>query len=260
MVNKELGDIQILKEGMLEAGKIAMDFWQKGVRAEIKTANYDVTTEADQAVEAYLISWIRKHFPNFGIMGEESGGEVSSNVFTIDGIDGSAFFASGLPEWAISLAQVKRKEVIAGMVYSPALDELYYAKRGLGAYLNDKRIHVSKEDHLENAIVNLGQDIVRMYNRSDIEQRLIKASRARLCTASSSLAYGYLAAGRIHVAIHMGQPIWDIAPGIVLVEEAGGRLTNWSNTKQFSLVGKRVNNVIATNGILHEQAIILLNQ
>lgn len=260
MTKKELGDIQFLKEGMLKAGEIAMDYWQKGVKAEIKTANYDVTTEADRAVEEYLTSWIKKHFPNTGVMSEELGGKVSSEFFTIDGIDGSSFFASGLPEWAISLTRIKSGEVVTGIVYAPTLDELYYAKRGFGAYLNDQRIYVSKEDNFQNAIVNIGQDTVRVYSRSDIEERFIKASRAHYAIASSALAYGSLAAGRVHVAIHMNQPVWDIAPGIILVEEAGGKFTDWDNTRDLSLVREQANNIVASNGILHEQAIALLNR
>lgn len=253
-------DIQILKEGMFKAGDIAMDFWQKGVKTEVKTANYDITTEADRAVEAYLISLIRKSFPNFGIVGEESGGKVSDNVFTIDGIDGSTFFAAGLKEWTITLAQLQGEKVIIGIVYSPALNEFYFAKRGLGAYLNGERIYVSKIDEFQYSIINLGQDVIRIYNRFNIEQGFIKASCAHFVIASSSLAYGRLAAGKIQAALHMGQPIWDIAPGIVLVEEAGGRFTNWNNTRKFSFARERINNVIASNGILHEQAIRLINQ
>lgn len=260
MANKEFEDIQILKEGIIEAGKIALGFWQRGIKAEIKTASYDVTTEADRAVEEYLASWIGKHFQNTGIISEELGGEAIGDFFTIDGIDGSSFFASGLKEWAISLARIQNGEVVLSMVYSPACDELYYAKRGLGTYLNEERIYVSKEDKFQNAVINLGQDIVRMYNRSDIEVRFIKTSRAHWVTASSALAYGRLAAGKIHLAVHMGQPVWDIAPGIVLVEEAGGRFTNWSDNKDFVMNGKRVNNIVASNSILHKQAITLLNQ
>lgn len=259
MANKEFNEIQILREGMLHAGKIAMDYWQKGVKAEIKTANYDVTSEADLKVEEYLIAYFKEHFPDLSVLGEESGGKISNNGFTVDGVDGSSFFASGLPEWAISLSKIQNGVVYLSMIFSPVLNEFYWAKRGLGAYLNGQRIHVSSEDHLQNAIVNLGQDIVRINNRFDIEQSFIQASRAHFVTASSALAYGRLAAGKLHVAVHMGQPVWDIAPGIVLIEEASGKFTNWNGTRDFVLDGKKVNNIVASNGILHQQAIMLLN-
>lgn len=260
MENKDLSDIQILNEGMIEAGKIAMEYWQRGVEAKVKTANYDVTTIADQEVEDYLIAHIKKHFPGVGILGEESGGEVSNNGFTIDGVDGSSFFASGLPEWAITLSRIQKGEADISIIYCPALNEFYWAKKRLGAYLNGDRINVFSEDNFQNAIINIGQDTVRIYGRSDIEQRLIKASRAHYAIASSALAYGRLASGKIHVAVHMGQPIWDIAPGIVLVEEAGGKFTDWNNTKDFALVGQRANNILASNGILHQEGIELLSQ
>lgn len=259
MVSKEFNEVQIIKEGMLEAGKIALDFWQKGVKAEVKTANYDVTSRADREVEEYLISWIRENFPGVSIFGEETGGKISEDFFTVDGVDGSSFFASGLPDWAISMSRIQNGEVVFGMVYSPVLRELYWAKKGLGTYLNGEKIRVSGESNLKYAIINLGQDIIRMYDRLDLEKRFIKASRAHYVTASSALAYGRLAAGKIHVAVHMGQPIWDIAPGIALVEEAGGNFTNWNSTKDFALVGERVNNVLASNGILHKEAITLID-
>lgn len=255
---EEFKDINIFKILMLEAGKIALDYWRKGVKAEIKTANYDVTTEADRAVENYLIGEIGKYFPKVHILGEETGGEAKQDGFTIDGIDGSSFFARNLKDWAITLSQIENGEVTFGMIYSPANKEMYYAKKNHGAFLNGKRIHVSGEVNFQNSIINLGQDIVRMYDRTDIEQHFIKATRAHYTVASSSLAYGRLAAGNIDVAAHPGQPIWDIAPGMILIKEAGGKFTNWDGQEKFIITRERKNNVLASNGHLHQQALQIL--
>ena len=252
-------DIDVLKEGLFKAGEIALDYWRKGVKAEIKTASYDITTEADRAVENYLIEEIRKYFTNAHILGEETGGEARQDGFTIDGIDGSSFFARGLKDWAISLSQIQDGKVTLGMVYSPANGELYYGKKGHGTYLNGRKIHISGEDNLKNSIINLGQDVARIYNMSEIEQRFIKSSRAHYTIASSALSYGRLAAGSIDIAVHPGQPIWDVAPGIILVNEAGGRFTNWDGKESFTITRERKNNVIASNGLLHQQALQLLN-
>jgi myo-inositol-1(or 4)-monophosphatase len=256
--DKESKDIQFLKKSMAGAGKIAMNYWHNGVEAEIKTANYDITTIADRKVEEYLTQQIKQYFPNAHILGEETGGEAKQDGFTLDGIDGSSFFARGLKDWAISLSQIKNGEVILGMIYSPANNELYYAKKGHGAFLNDERIHISKEDNFQHSIVNLGQDIVRIYKMYELEQRFIESSRAHYTIGSSALSYGKLAAGNIDVAAHPGQPIWDIAPGIILVKEAGGMFTNWDGEENFIITRERKNYVIASNGHLHKEALQIL--
>ena len=123
---------------------------------------------------------------------------------------------------------------------------------------NGKKIHVSEEKNLQNSIINLGQDITRMYDMPEIEQRFIKASRAHYAISSSALAYCRLAEGKINVAVHPRQPFWDIGPGKILIEEAGGKITNWDGEQDFVITRERKNNIIASNGWLHGEALQLL--
>ncbi len=263
----EMQKIKILMPGISRAGdNIALSDWRKGVMAEIKTGDDDIVTATDRKVEEYLIEYIKQKFTDVHFIAEESGGEAKKNGFTIDGIDGTSSFSKGGKDWSISVSRLENGEVTLGIVYSPANNELYYAKKGQGAYLYDgvitRRINVSKEDRPSYSTVGLGQDIVRRYDRSDIEERFKnkKASRSHYAIASSALMYGRLASGQIDVAVQMGQPIWDIAPGIVIVKEAGGRFTNWDGQEQFEITRERANNIVASNGLLHNQALQIIRE
>jgi myo-inositol-1(or 4)-monophosphatase len=252
-------ELDILKQGMQEAGNIAMAHWYRGVDPEIKTANFDITTVADREVEKSLVSWIKNNYPDASFIGEETGGEARKDGFTIDGIDGTSYFQRGMKDWSITLSKIENSKPVLGIIYAPALQELYHARSGHGAYLNDQRITVSSENNLADSIINLGQDIIRIYNLDNIESRFIKNSRSHYVTASSGLAYGRLAAGKIDIAVHPGQPIWDISAGNILVKEAGGRFTNWQGQEDFVITRERTSNILASNGLLHPAALNIVN-
>ncbi|HSX58337.1 MAG TPA: inositol monophosphatase, partial [Candidatus Saccharimonadales bacterium] len=214
-----------------------------------KTRDYGTVSEADTAVEQFLKTWVRTTFPDESIVAEESGGEALRIGWTIDPIDGTNFFAHGLTDWSISLSRFVDGEVVLGITYCPPTDEMFWAVKGSGAFVNGIKVKVSDLENPKREIVNLGQDIIRLYNRVDIEEELIKESRTHWAIGSTALALCKLGEGKIDLAVHMKQSIWDIAVGSLFIPEAGGRFRTWdSSPLDFS--GKRANDIYADNGSL----------
>ena len=238
------------KEAISKAGETALGYWEKGVVLIQKTTDPGTVTEADKAVEEMLKEWIRATFPSDSIVAEESGGMPAGTFWTIDPIDGTNFFAHGLVDWSISLARFVDGEAVMGLTLCPPTGELFWAVKGGGAFVNGKQIHVSKKvkKHKES-LINIGMDIVWLYDRMDIEVALIKGTRSHWVTGSTALALARLAEGKVDQAVHMQQSIWDVAVASLLIPEAGGPFRRWDNGP-LDCTGARANDIYASNGSL----------
>lgn len=242
-----------LQSGIRRAGnELLTSFWRKSTPMEVtqKESIHSILTEADIVSEKILLDLLQGE----EVLSEESPRKINSPDFwVIDSLDGTSFFARGLEGWSISLAHVKNGEVDLGMTFAPVENELFYAKVGEGAFLNGKRINVSSTKNLKDSLVNISQAVIRTDETGSI-RKLIRNSRSLWSTGSTARALANLAAGRIDVAIHQNQAFWDIAAGIVLVKEAGGRLTNWQESQKFDMTGAQIpqNNILATNGHLYD--------
>lgn len=249
-----------LQSGIRGAGdELLKKYWRNSTPMKItqKESIYSIVTEADIVSEKILLSL----FQGEEVLSEESPRKIdSSDFWVMDPLDGTSFFERGLEGWSISLAHVINGEVQLGMTFAPVEDELFYAKTGEGAFLNGKRITVSSTNSLKDSLVNISQAVIRTDEKGLI-RKLITDTRALWSTGSTACALGNLAAGRIDVAIHQNQAFWDIAAGIVLVKEAGGKLTNWGESQKFDMTGAQIpqNNILATNGHLHDPALRYLN-
>lgn len=249
-----------LQSGIRRSGnELLRKYWRKSTPLEItqKESIYSIVTEADTVSEKILLDLLQVE----EVLSEESPRKIdSSDFWVMDPLDGTSFFARGLEGWSISLAHVKNGEVDLGMTFAPVEDELFYAKRGEGAYLNGKRIQVSSTSEIKDGLVNISQAVIRTDEKGSI-RKLITDTRALWSTGSTARALANLAAGRIDVAIHQNQAFWDIAAGIILVKEAGGRLTNWEGSQRFDMTGAQIpqNNILATNGHLYDSVVRYLD-
>lgn len=256
-----LREYEQLSEGVRKAGLACLKYWRTNIKAEKKESIHSVVTIADTESETILLELLSGMYPGRSVMSEETRPDApeESNFWVVDPIDGSADFEAGRKEWAIALAEVKDGQVATSIVYAPVFNEYYFARLGEGAFLNGQIIHVSSAGSLSESIVDIGQRVSR---EDDIgfDKRLRRVSQTIHTGGSSSLVYADLARGGISVAIQQEQAFWDIAPGQLLVQEAGGRFTNWEGNTDFIVTGKRIpqNNVLATNGILHETVLGLL--
>ncbi|HWY80045.1 MAG TPA: inositol monophosphatase [Candidatus Sulfotelmatobacter sp.] len=250
---------QILKKGVTEIGEMVMAMQQSGnLGTTQKESIHSILTVADKEAESKLIDLIKSNFPENAILSEESFSENHTKTFwTIDPIDGTSFFEHGLRDWSINLSFVENNKIQFGMTYCPSVRELFFAEAGRGAFLNGKSIQVSSRDKLKDSIIYIGNKA--FIQHIDTIHTLAKNIRSAWITGSTGLVLANLAAGRVDAAIQIEQPFWDIAPGILLVQEAGGMFTNWQGEEDFDMSGAytQQNNIIASNGALHKSLLTL---
>jgi myo-inositol-1(or 4)-monophosphatase len=222
----------------------------------------DYVTAADVRTEKTLRDELAKARPKFGFLMEEAGaveGADPSHRWIIDPIDGTTNFLHGIPHFAISIALEHNGDVIAGLVYNPIVEEMYFAERGKGAFLNDRRLRVSTRGDLTQSVIATG---IPFHGRPGHEPFLkelgkVMASVAgvrRMGTASLDLAY--VAAGRCEGFWEKGLQPWDIAAGILLVREAGGFVTNFAGSQDVLASG----DIVAANARLHKPLLDLVTK
>jgi myo-inositol-1(or 4)-monophosphatase len=189
----------------------------------------DFVSAADRRAEQILRQELARARPGFGFLLEESGvveGRDASQRWIVDPLDGTTNFLHGLPHFAISIALEQRGELVAGVIYDPLKDEMFCAEKGAGAYLNDRRLRVSRRGDLAGCLIGTGIPVLDWRGRErGFAAQLERVSDEvagirRLGTASLDLAY--LAAGRLDGFWEYGLKPWDMAAGVVLVREAGG--------------------------------------
>ncbi len=249
-----------MKELALEAGKICRDrqqhlsslaFEYKGIR--------DLVTEADREVEVFLRGKIAERFPKHIIVGEEYGttGDEDPHRWIIDPIDGTVSFMHGLPTYTISIAYQENRETVAGVVYAPTLDQLFYAAKGKGAFLGDTRLQVSEQSSMIDSLWATGFACIRAgleENNLQLLNTIMYKIRDIRRMGSAALDLAYTAAGKMDGFWELQLNNYDIAAGVLLVQEAGGIVTDFEGNADYPEKG-----TLASNGKLHKDMIELLN-
>jgi histidinol-phosphatase len=246
--------LEVAKAAVEAGGAAAMVHFRQGVAVEKKPDRTPVTV-ADREAEAAIVSVIRDAFPDHAILGEETGrheGSVQAR-WIVDPIDGTRGFTRGGAFWGPLVALEVEGEVVAGAMALPAEGRSYWAARGHGAFRDGARLRVSAVDRWEDATLSLGElPHVLAPERSEAVLSLMR-------TADSARCYGDLAGcamlldGRADAWIEAGVQVWDLAPLRILVEEAGGRFTDFAGTRALD-----DGTAVATNGHLHEHVLALL--
>ncbi len=253
---------RVAEEAARAAGAIALS----GFRSEMEVRSKgrkDLVTEFDTAAEEEAIAGIKRHFPEHGILAEESGASYQEHatpryLWAIDPIDGTHNYAMQLPYWCCSVAVVDsvEKAVLAAAVCDPLHDEMFLAKSGQGAFLNGQPMKVATLTNIEDATLafDIGYDPEisgRMLNLARKVQPQVR--RVRLL-GSAVLALTYVAAGRFDAYYHLNLNPWDIAAASLLVKEAGGLVTDWEGTPAGATGG----DVAAANSTLQPQLLEML--
>ena len=246
-----------IKTALLEAthaaGDIIKSRFQSGFQVHNKPGINNLVTEVDLAAEAAIIEVISRHFPDHSVLCEESGAVARDSEFQwiADPIDGTTNFAHGVPLCCVSIAVKKGDDLLAGAIYNPMMNELYYAEKGGGATLNGQRIRVSEKTDFDAAFVVTGfpyhfpeggEHPVKAFERFILKGLPVR----RLGSAALDLCW--VAAGRFDGFWEYNLSPWDIAAGYLLVREAGGRVTNFAG-EEASVFDKET---LATNGHIHE--------
>ena len=205
----------------------------------------DFVTEVDRAAEQAIIEVLRDAFPGHGILAEESGESGPESEFTwiIDPLDGTTNFIHGLPQYAVSIAQTKNGVLEHAVVYDPNTNEMFTASRGAGAFLNDRRIRVSRRTRLNEALIGTGFPF-RRFDHVDAYLAMFKELTQKTAgirrPGAASLDLAYVAAGRFDGFWEMGLSPWDMAAGVLLIQEAGGLVSDLSGEANYLATGNLV--------------------
>jgi myo-inositol-1(or 4)-monophosphatase len=213
-----------------------------------------LVTSADQKAEALIATRLKKGFPEFDLLAEEAGesaGRAGSDaVWVVDPLDGTTNFAHGLPVYAVSIALWEKEKPVLGVVYHPALDELFWAVKGKGAFLNKKRMTVSRTTDPNSALLSTGFPYdLRRSQENNLDYFAAFATRVRAIRrmGAAALDIAWTAAGRFDGFWELKLYPWDIAAAVLMVAEAGGKLSGFEGEE----LGLSTPNVVASNGRLH---------
>ena len=233
-----------------EAGALVMEYFHQRVKVEYK-GEVDLVTVADRKSEALILERIRRHWPSHDILGEEGGlhDQGSDYRWYVDPLDGTTNFAHGFPVFCISLALEYKGRSVAGVVYDPTRDELFAAEQGSGAYLNQQRIEVSKTANLAECLAATGFPSHKRHKNPNIffyHQITLRTHGVRRA-GSAALDLCCVACGRFDAFWEFNLNPWDTAAGVLLVEEAGGQVSDFRGGP-FQINSR---DTLASNGLVH---------
>ena len=207
----------------------------------------DYASEVDYKAEQEIIRIIQAAYPDHSILAEESGEHTGNDyVWVIDPLDGTTNFLHGFPQYAVSIALKHKDKIEVGVIYDPLRDELFSASRGGGAILNNRRIRVTRQNSLRGSLLGTGFPFKKQQHLEpylNMFRALFTDSAGIRRTGSAALDLAYLAAGRLDGFWEIGLHQWDIAAGVLLIQEAGGVVTDFSFNDNFLNTG----NIIAGN-------------
>ena len=248
---------------MREAGELLRGYWRRGVVAEYK-GEIDLVTEADRASERLILDRIRAAYPDHAILSEESGAitrgansQPSRYQWIVDPLDGTTNFAHGYPIFSVTIALLVNEITELGVTYDPLRDELFTAKRGQGARLNDRMIHVSETPLLDQSLLATGFPYDRRTNSdNNVRQHnmLLMKSHGVIRAGSAALDLASVAGGRLDGYWEYRIKAWDSAAGILMVNEAGGCATNPAGDR----LSGWASNVVASNNLIQAEMLAAL--
>ena len=230
-------NLNIMIKSCIAASKVLIRDFGEVEKLQVSLKGpHNFVTNADKKVEDILIKELEKSKKKFSVLTEESGfiERVDKNNFwVIDPIDGTTNFLNGIPHFCISVSLILDNEIVAGVIYDPIKDEIFYAEKTGGAYLNNKSVRVSKKKELKNCIY-----------AANFRENLPKDPIYRN-TGSAALDLAYVASGRFDASIHQSVNLWDVAAGIILIKEAGGLVDEIQLSKFKNISIKASNELIS---------------
>ncbi len=245
-----------------EAGALILDAASRDLDVK-KKGDSDFVTNIDLAVQNLIRERLSALAPDIAFLSEEGCDTVADGAgapyWVLDPIDGTMNFIRGIPHCSVSLALVRDGVTVLGIVYAPNTDEMFYAERGGGAFLRNTRLRVTENEELKNALIGIG---TAPYYKPDtaecfeIYRRLFLESVDLRRLGSAAIDICYVAAGRFDAYYEYMLSIWDYAAARLILEEAGGRLTNFEN---IPTANERKSPVLASNSLLHEKLLNIIN-
>lgn len=251
-----------------EAGKLLMENFDKVHTIKVKNQQ-EIVTETDLESEKIILGILKKEFPGYSILAEESGMTASPRIqseagrgegeseylWVVDPLDGTTNYSLKIPFFNVTIALAERSgnswEVVSGVVHAPFTKEMFFAEKGEGSFLNGERISVSKETDLKKLFISHcnGKEEHQMRRVLKAFQELRPVTRDFMRMKSAALELAYVANGRLGGFVLLGGKSWDVAAGSLLVKEAGGKATDFAG-REWTL---NAGDLLAANGQVHEQ-------
>jgi myo-inositol-1(or 4)-monophosphatase len=246
-----------------DAGQILLERFGRHSLEVRHKGDIDLVTEADLAAESLIVNRIKSFYPRHAILAEESGASAGDEAtgehrWIVDPLDGTTNYAHGYPCFCTSIALEHAGEIVVGVIYDPLRDELFAAERGGGATLNNRPIRVSRTDSLAQSLLCTGfpYDVRDNGDFARHFRNFIMHAQAVRRDGSAALDLAYVAAGRFDGFWEEGLRAWDVAAGVLLIEEAGGRVSDYDGGK-FSIYKPPI---LVSNGLVHEKMMDVLKE
>ena len=242
-----------------EAGQILLDKFGRKINV-LKKGNTNLVTAADLASEKFIIEKIRTFYPKHAILAEESGAAIANSEsvwkWIIDPLDGTTNYAHGYPCFCVTIALEHAEQIVVAATFDPTREEMFAAERGQGASLNGRKIRVSETERLQEALLVTGYpyDATRRENFTRHFSKFIAKARGLRRDGSAAIDMAYVACGRFDGFWEEGLNAWDVAAGLLLIEEAGGRVSYYDDSP-FSVYRPPI---CASNGLIHAEMLEVL--
>jgi len=223
----------------------------------VEKGRMDFASEVDGLAEEAIVKELRRAYPDYGVLGEEGGAQKPGRgggryTWVIDPLDGTSNYLRGLPHYCVSIALTENGEPIHGVIFDPIRNELFVASRGGGAVLNDRKIRVAERKDLAGSMIVTGfppRERERAGAQLECVRQLLREAEDVRRTGSAALDLAYVACGRLDGYFEAGVKPWDIAAGVLLVREAGGRVCeyNGANLGRMDVATARIGQIVASN-------------
>jgi len=249
---------KVATQAAKEAGNLLLQHIHGERQLNYKEGRANIVSDVDILVEEKVIALLQTEYPGYNILSEESKAVDNNSEYTwvIDPLDGTNNYVHGIPLYSVSIALTSREDILLGVIYDPWMQELFVAEKGAGAWLNDQQVAVSERVSIEGSFIgcDMGYDAEAGARILDT----VRNSWPQMCgiriMGSAVLGLAYVACGRLDLYVHPYLYPWDVASGILLVREAGGKVTDWQG-EQSTIHNRQI---LAGNSKIHQEFIRLM--
>ena len=249
-------ELDVAKSVAKEMGKIQLKNFRKNLKV-IRKSTKDFVSNVDLECQNLSYELLRKDF-QYEILSEErkTQDEIGTKLFwIIDPVDGTHNYISGLPNFGVSIALATKKEFLLGVIYLPYFDEMYHAVKNQGAFMNDEKIQVSKNNDLEKSMITFDNQFYLNKKSFDVYKKIVGSCFTTRILGSAVYDFCLIASGKVDARVWNNTKVFDFAAGLTIVNEAGGKLTDF-NGNEITL---NSHDILASNSFVHQELLTVIN-
>jgi len=249
-------ELDVAKSVAKEMGKIQLKNFRKNLKV-IRKSTKDFVSNVDLECQNISYELLQKDF-QYEILSEEkkTQDEIGTELFwIIDPVDGTHNYISGLPNFGVSIALATKKEFLLGVIYLPYFDEMYYAVKNQGAFMNDEKIHVSKNNDLEKSMITFDNQFYLNKKSFDVYKKIVDSCFTTRILGSAVYDFCLIASGKVDARIWNNTKVFDFAAGITIVNEAGGSVTDFNGNE----INLDTHDILASNSFVHQELLTVIN-